>query len=803
MVVKQSQLSATDTTTDMAGYYSDAVVTTIADVDRGIHNRTQFVRLVLQRSQPVTAFRADAGSPDVLSSKSDYIDGTFTPSPVSDTNIVIVGFAFGQLLETAEVILYSTQPVDTTGGNWNVATSSDNTDAQYILANFQATGISVVEVPLDDAATGGNGAQFKYTVSFTSPAIGGLQYWRIKHSTSEIFNDVTEVQIVEPLTPTISYFESSGGFASSFPFEQPNILDACWDPNNNPGGGGQFFTIRFNDVLTGTATVTLDDDFGEGDAGTASGTNNFNPARWTEDSNNTQFLRVGGLLSYNVASGKGQLETTYDFEDDFDVEIVAIPITVTTEPMWFTISALDVDNKALMSEGMGIETSPTTSGVFFSSYIDNFSSSAPDATVRDLRAQWHNTTSGTDSIAMVFAGGSTWTISGTQTGGLTDATTGVLYNQTTDAGTPIEFIISATATPTIGQQFTFDLITENAKKDVAVSGVIGITRTGSDWVTDNVITSPVSLGTAPVTIELFGNTDGLVNISADNYEVTTGSGSFDDVSVFSIERTDTEGDLLAITPTVIEAFDVIGDPSLTYNDFLDGRVQIACSSSGISTAGSIYIKINSTLYKYPNNISLSQEDGSNATISKTGQIAADGTSSLQWTRESGLISSDPTPFLTYLEFDETLDILHLRTINHVTLLDNTDAKELLLGISDYDTNRYVAFYNQEDFDTLYYVDSSTNLQAFNIDDRISAFMAINAEDVTLPAGTAQETDVNADVINAWGEALAGKIVTFSVAGDGAVTPASDTTDSSGRATTQFTVGSTVGISTVTATATES
>ena len=150
-----------------------------------------------------------------------------------------------------------------------------------------------------------------------------------------------------------------------------------------------------------------------------------------------------------------------------------------------------------------------------------------------------------------------------------------------------------------------------------------------------------------------------------------------------------------------------------------------------------------------------------------------------------------------------MDILHLRTINHTTLLDETDLKEVLLDISDYDTNRYKAFYDQNDFDTLYYVDSSFDLQAFNIDDRVSAFMAVNAEDVTLPAGTAQDTPVNADVINAWGEALDGKTVTFVVsAGDGATAPSSDVTVSGGRATTTFTVGATVGVSTVTATVTE-
>jgi hypothetical protein len=787
----------------MASYYSDAVVTSIEDVNRSIHNRTQYVRLVLTRPQPNDGYRGASGSPTVLTETPHYIDGLFTPNATSGVNLMIVSFD-PRLVSTTTIRIFSTVSMDITLGKWTVSTSLSNLDSEFSDPNFEATVSAVAQAIVSTPA----GNQFRYTLTVGTPPIDttgeGLPFWRIVHEDVGAFNDVTEIQILEPLTPTISYFETDGDFASSFPFEEENILDACWDPNNNTANGGQFYTIRFNDALTGTATVDLGDDFSEAEAGTAAGTNDFNSARWSEDATNTQFLRVNEELSYNVAIGKGQLETTYTFEGDFDVEIRAGTTTVTTEDMWFVMRALDIDNKALISEGIGIETFPTQSGVFFSSYLDNFANSAPDATMRDLRPQWHNVASGTDSLAMVYDGASVWTVSGTETGELADATTGVHYDESTDPATPVEFIISAAATPTIGQQITFDLISDNVKKDVSVSGVLGIARSGSNWTTDNVLTVPIALGTDAVSIELFGNTDGLVNISADNY-VVTGDGTFGDVAVFSIERTDTEGDLLAITPTVIEALDVIGDPSLTYNDFLDGKVQIACSSSGTypdSPQGYIYIKINNVLYKYLDNISLSTDDGSSKTAGSTAQIASEGTGSFQWTRESGLTSSAPGPFLTYLEFDETLDILHLRTIDPDTLLDTTDDKEVLLDISDYDTNRYTAFYDQNDFDTLYYVDSSTNLQAFNIDDRISAFMAVNADDVTLAAGTAASTPVNADVINAWGEALDGKTVTFSVTGDGAVTPSSDITTGGGRATTTFTVGQTVGISTVTATVTE-
>ena len=800
MVVQQSQLPATDTTKDMVNYYNDDVVSTIDDVDRSIHNQTQYVRLALTRPQPNTAYSGDSAAPSGIISTPQYIDGEFTADPTSGVDLMIVGFSPRQV-STTTIYIWSTAFMAVANAKWTVSTSLSNLVSEYENADFEAA----VSEDADQAIENG---LFKYTLTVGAPTIDttgeGLPYWRIVHDDPGAFDNVVEVQILEPRTPTISYFNTGGFFASSSEFEQENILDACWDPNNNIVDlvvEGQFYTIRFNDDLVGTSTVSESDAFGDADAGTASGTNNFNSARWTEDPTNTRFLRVDDELVYNVAAGKGQLETTYTFTEDFAAEITVTGTTITAEPMWFAMRALDVDNKAIMSEGIGIETSPTQSGVLFSSYIDNFASSASTATMGDLRPQWHNAASGTDSLAMVFEGGAIWSVSGTQTGALSDATTGVLYDASTDASTPVEFLISATATPDIGQQFTFDLVTENVKKDVVTSGILGIARSGSNWTTTNVITSPVALGTAAVSIELFGNTDGLVNISADAYAVV-GSGTFENVAVFTVERTDTEGDLLAGNPTVIESFDVIGDPSLTYNDFIDERVQIACSSSGSLAAGFIYIKVNNSLYKYPNNISLSQEDGSNATHSSTAQIAQDGTKSFQWTRKSGSDASTPDPFLTYLEYNSDLAMLHLRTIDHETLLDTTDTREVLLDISDYNTNAYGVFYDQNDFDTLYYVDSSEDLQAFNIDDRISSFMAVNAEDVTLPAGTAQETNVNADVINAWGEVVAGKTVTFSVSGDGAVTPSSDTTDGVGRATTQFTVGASVGISTVTATVTE-
>lgn len=790
MVVQQGRLTSVDTTKNMENFYNDSVVTSTASVDRIIHNGTQFVRLVLRRPQPETATRGNT-SGTLRTSTPGYIDSSFVANTSSDINLITIGF--GKLITTTTIKLFSTSSISATVGNWSVKTSLNDLESEYANSAFNAA-ISTVVQAIVPTADGGN--QFQYTITVSSPAIDttgvGLPFWRITHVTPGAFNNVSEVQILQPLTPTISYFDTDGSFASSFTFQEANILDAAYDTINDV-----FYTIRFNTDNVGTSTVGVDDTFSEADAGTASGTNNFNPARWNESNVNTQFLRVSDKLSYNAATGKGQIETNYTLTGDFSVKLDVTPTTITTKPMWFTMRALDDNNNTIMSEGIGLETSPTTTGVWFVNRIANLINATASCDLREVRPLWHSSVSGTDSFNMTF-NGSTWAVSGTLTGARSNATTGVIYDTTTDANTPLEFLISSTSSPTLGEQFTFDLITDYVTKFPTATGVLKMTRASADFTTNNVLLSPVTVPIDPVTIELFGNTNGSINVSADNYDVLSGSAQFPSIAVFTVEKTDNEGDV--INPPLIESFDVIGDPSLTYNDFLEGRVQIAATSSGTG-GGFVYIKINNILYKYPNNVALGTETGGSATITTTAQIPKDGTNSFAWTHESGV---GGLPFLTYIEHDSTLNITHLKTINHVTLQDTTDSKQVLLDISSsYTSQPLKVFYDQNDFDTLYFVDASTNLKSFNIDDRISAFMAVNAEDVTLPAGTSQQTFVNADVINAWGESLDGKTVTFSVtAGDGAVTPSTDVTSGGGRATTQFTVGSTVGVSTVTATVTE-
>lgn len=792
MTVQQGRLSATDTTKDMASFYSDVVVTKTTQVDRILHDGSQFVRLVMRRPQAIRAFRGSSAAPDTLTSTPHYIDGLFTANATSSVNLAVIDFG-GIPVSSTSIVVYSTSPINATSGNWNVSVSADGTDSQFSNSAFICA-VSAVSTVFDTATS-----QFKTTVTVGLPSIdpsgNGLPFWRLKHATAGEFNNITEVRIITPLsTPVFSYFNTDGSFASSGNFEKENILDAAYDTTN-----GVYYTIRFNDDSVGTISLSLNDDFSEAEAGTAAGSNAFNPARWSESSLNSQFLRSSETLLYNVAAGKGQLETTYDLSGNLNVGIDVIPTSLASKQRWFALRALDSANNTIMSEGVSLLTSPTTTGVWFTNHINNLVNSTAGCELREMRPLWHNTVSGVDTFTLSY-NGSAWLVSGTQTGALTNASTGALYSEATASTTPIEFIISCSTTPSNGEQFVFDLNTHFSAKTPTSTGIIGIRRSGATFSSYNVLGvnhASDTTSTGSVSIELFGNTNGTVNLTADNYAVYQGTSSFPTIPVFTVEKADNDGQV--VNPALISSFNIINDPSKTFNDYIGGRVQIAATSSG-SGGGFIFIKVDNKIYKYANNIALGTETGGSAVITTTDQIPQDGTSSFSWTHKSSI---GGLPFLTYLEHDSILSITHLKTLNEITLLNTTDDKEVLLNISNQATNQFKVFFDQNDFDTLYYVDASNNLQAFGLDDRLSAFMALNADDVSLPAGTAQSTTVRAEVINAWGEPLDGKNVVFSVtAGDGAVTPSTDVTVSGGLAESQFIVGSTVGISTVTSVVTE-
>ena len=90
MAIEQGKLSSTDTTKDMTSFYNDVVAKAITDVDRTIHNKTQFVRMVLQRPQPTQAYFGSVSAPI---SAPQVIDNLFASDPAPGVEVVTVGFS--------------------------------------------------------------------------------------------------------------------------------------------------------------------------------------------------------------------------------------------------------------------------------------------------------------------------------------------------------------------------------------------------------------------------------------------------------------------------------------------------------------------------------------------------------------------------------------------------------------------------------------------------------------------------------------------------------------------------------------
>jgi hypothetical protein len=329
---------------------------------------------------------------------------------------------------------------------------------------------------------------------------------------------------------------------------------------------------------------------------------------------------------------------------------------------------------------------------------------------------------------------------------------------------------------------------------------IGIDRTSSsivckydqgagfvDWITYT-DSNPESLQ-----FELFANgNSGTSDLALDNFSVV-GNETFSNVPVFTVEAVDANGDLVEIVGLtdsngqLIQAFDVIND-TLSYNSFISNRVQIATDNQ---TNGSLYFKIGTDIYKYnKSQFPLTEEDGSNAVLFKAAVVP-------ETTAYAFAYSGYSKAGLSYIEYDDIRESVYLKTISESTI-SGTNYESML----DVSSSDYPWAWDQNNFSVLYYV-SSASLKEYDMDEEDVAFCNVNSEEKIMAAGTASTSNITATVLNVYGEPLSSKMVTFSVsAGAGALSPSSDCTDVDGEALSVFTVGETVGITTITATASD-
>jgi hypothetical protein len=143
--------------------------------------------------------------------------------------------------------------------------------------------------------------------------------------------------------------------------------------------------------------------------------------------------------------------------------------------------------------------------------------------------------------------------------------------------------------------------------------------------------------------------------------------------------------------------------------------------------------------------------------------------------------------------------VYVNAIRHTTASGNSPAKFCWVEESDNDFGLYTTDINTP---SLLYGLSTVDrvVYVYNLDEDASAFCNVVSVKQIMGANTSETSSVTAQVLNVFGDPLIGKTVNFDVSsGDGSVSPASDTTDALGEASTVYTVGSTVGAATIRAT----
>lgn len=384
----------------------------------------------------------------------------------------------------------------------------------------------------------------------------------------------------------------------------------------------------------------------------------------------------------------------------------------------------------------------------------------------------------------------------------TDATPGVAYENDI-----VTFTLSNLTTPSDGQSFIIDVTAAvtTATDNTTVSGVqLEIERIGTNGyarykeATDAGLTT-LFVGNISASYrhraQLYADADEVsVDVSADNY-VASGDTLIFDTPVFSLVTVDKSGNLVQV-PSVSDAdgyaikrFDVIQNINKVYNNYLTPVVGVATNGADVGSGGELYIKVGETLYRYLKSaFPLDLEDGSSAAVTSTEEIPNVGITAFSYNGYS-------QAGLSYIEYVPDLSGVFVKTIETTNMTATTNKAKL-----DVASISHPFAWNVSDLSTLYFVDNTTDLKLYDLNETKAAFVNVTSDKQVLAAGTQETATITAQVLNVYGEPKSNKTMTFSVsAGDGAISPAIGCSDGNGEDDTTYTVGSAVGTATVTVT----
>jgi hypothetical protein len=608
-------------------------------------------------------------------------------------------------------------------------------------------------------------------------------------------NNVTEVQIIPSSAPILQHWNSDGTQAVTVGVEGEDYYDIAYDKNDDV-----YYAIRFNTELGG-GTITPDDNFNSGS------TSSFDTTRWIESTINSYFDRntASGTLDLRSNGGVGQLYGNYGVDGNFicNIDLVAL-VQLASVSGYFAVESKEYStgNQYLLSCIKGPYTPPSLFtgqwGAAVISYNDTVGGAAQlqdfhinpgkfDFGFGSGSVQYdlaYNTTTNRYSVS---ASGIIWP----------DATPGVPYSL--DSAT---FTVSNLTTPANGQGFS--VVARCAQSSIvnstSASGIrLQLERNGTNGYARYKESEDVgfttllthNIPTIRLRPQLYGSgVGGAVNIGADNF--ATAGTIFFDTPVFSVVTVNKDGELVQLSGIsdtdgyAIKRLDIIRDANATYNQYLTPKIGIATNGAAEGAGGALFIKVDETLYKYAKTaLPLDLETGSLAALETEGEIPSSNITAFSY---NGYTQAG----LSYIEFDEDLGGVYLKTIGTTDLLAKTKRAKL-----DVASISFPFGWNVSDLSTLYYV-SSTSLRVYDLNETKAGFVVVTSDKQVLSAGTAETAVITAQVINVYGEPKSNKTVTFSVsAGDGAISPTTGCSDVNGEETTTYTVGSAVGTASIT------
>lgn len=678
----------------------------------------------------------------------------------------------------------------------------------YVYGKFDSHPLGMSHYTSDFTYTGKTGTSFTgVTLGESNPGddveVGARIY------TLFSFGDIiTEVDVVGITEPVLQFWDKgSGSQGTSKALQHDFYYDVIYDKDK-----GVYLSVRLNNDLDGTggSGFSYSDNFDDTSTGS-----NFNTTRWSESTSypNFQHNTSSGTAEYLNTSAAGELNTNYYLSDDFTVAIDVGFNRVTSSGARVSLMSIEDDTDNVFTQ-VGF------TGPYFSGY-----SGAPSGKWEALRAyESSNTSGGRASIASLRLdtrylpdGAETyeftydsvsdiWTVASGSGGALGDLQPGISYNEG-----PLNLSIVHSDSVPNGSQIVLDVNTQHSNLPAfdgsQWSWKLGLSRVGTnlkcqydvgsglvDWITYPDLSSGnlnVGLYADGGSLSVIGGTPS-IDLSLDNF-VVTGNAYFSNVPVLTLEAVNSAGNVTVVPSFtdgdgyVIKRWDLFNESTL-YNEYINGKVQLA--TDGLP-GGNIYLKLGTDLYKYSKGaFPLDLEYGDSATLVVSGTLP-------ELTAESFSFNSYSNGALCYVEYDDVRSGTYLKTVD-ITTLSGTEY-EVFLDVSGSD---YPWAWDIDNYNTLYYIDS-TNEKLYDLDEDDVAFCNITSAEKIMAAGTSSTSTVTATVLNAYGEPLSAKTVTFTVsAGTGSLSPSVSCTSASGTASTTYTVGSTVGETILTASASD-